>query len=842
MKKVAKRLWDHVRATWAAQRGQSLVEITLVFPILILLLAGLIEVGLYANHYLTVLDASREGARLGADGDPDPLLLQPWTHTGGVSGDPIELCEEGPDPADPSDQITDMYFKIACLAYRDLHPLTFVPSSPVEDVVVSIFAIAPITSTPTISYEIKLRPNLTDTLVSGSLPGGPTTHFHYDVDDFGYYAFLDNFDPGNPIYSEHLSVADMRAYLDANPPTGAIAFLLVEVWWEHSLMLNLPFTQSFFPDPFMIHTYTLMPISAAEPTPTPGPSPTPIGAGATPTQTPTPTETPPPGSTNTPTPTPVPGNTDTPTPTLPSPTDTPTPTPTPTLPPPWQHADVGPVGLPGLASYAGGVFTVSGSGTDIWGSSDEFHFVHQPLVDTYCQITARITSFTGTTHGWAKAGVMFKDSTSPFSNYVMIGVTPSNGITFQWNFSNNINGAGYSFPEWLRIVRNGNSFSGYYSDDGVSWTLYQNVSVPMSSPVEVGMFVTSHDDSNVASATFDNVSVVCAPPPTATPTPTVIPTPSCLGLVQEAEVGVRRGAFEIGTDAAASGGQYVHVPPGNGDQWSLNEDHKVTFCVNVATTGIYRIRGWVHAASGNDDSFYVRVEGSPAGGYLWDTLQNTTYQEDYVNDRDGPDPVEVLLTAGQRTVEFFWREDGTRLDRFELVMVGTPTPTPTNTPTATPTPTPTPEIIAWDDFESGNGTGGGGWSNNWNLGGDNSAIVSSDSPHGGTYHLRERRTGFSTRTVNLTGVTNARLQLWWKAYSLDNASEQGLIQVSDNGGGTWWDILTVTFAMADNVYHYVDLDLSPFAMVSDFRVRVRIAGSGNGDYFWVDDIYLVGYR
>ena len=51
---------------------------------------------------------------------------------------------------------------------------------------------------------------------------------------------------------------------------------------------------------------------------------------------------------------------------------------------------------------------------------------------------------------------------------------------------------------------------------------------------------------------------------------------------------------------------------------------------------------------------------------MWDVLQNTSYQKDYVNDRGGADPVEVWLPAGVNTVSVYLREDGTRLDSIEL--------------------------------------------------------------------------------------------------------------------------------------------------------------------------------
>jgi len=48
------------------QSGQSVVELALITPILIILLAGLIEIGWFANNYLNLLDVTRAGARRGA--------------------------------------------------------------------------------------------------------------------------------------------------------------------------------------------------------------------------------------------------------------------------------------------------------------------------------------------------------------------------------------------------------------------------------------------------------------------------------------------------------------------------------------------------------------------------------------------------------------------------------------------------------------------------------------------------------------------------------------------------------------------------------------------------------
>ena len=48
------------------QRGAQLVEFALVFPIVLLVTAGIIDIGLLLKDYQVVTNAAREGARLGA--------------------------------------------------------------------------------------------------------------------------------------------------------------------------------------------------------------------------------------------------------------------------------------------------------------------------------------------------------------------------------------------------------------------------------------------------------------------------------------------------------------------------------------------------------------------------------------------------------------------------------------------------------------------------------------------------------------------------------------------------------------------------------------------------------
>lgn len=136
-------------------------------------------------------------------------------------------------------------------------------------------------------------------------------------------------------------------------------------------------------------------------------------------------------------------------------------------------------------------------------------------------------------------------------------------------------------------------------------------------------------------------------------------------MLQEAEDGTLGGDFEIGDDSDASGGQYVFV---DSDEDGASEpgDSFVSFCFDVPSEGTYSVRAAVHADNGDENSFFVRIDGSPADGYLWDIPEGSGWPHDYVGDRDGDDPVEVDLSEGQHTVTIYLREAGAQLDTVEL--------------------------------------------------------------------------------------------------------------------------------------------------------------------------------
>jgi regulation of enolase protein 1 (concanavalin A-like superfamily) len=198
--------------------------------------------------------------------------------------------------------------------------------------------------------------------------------------------------------------------------------------------------------------------------------------------------------------------------------------PTTSLPSSWASQDIGAVGLAGGATFnaATSTYTVSGSGNDIWRSSDQFRFAHQ-IASGDCSIVARVTSMTNS-HAWAKAGVMIRESLDANARNVAVFVTPGNGVSSQYRAATggtsiNTRTTGLTAPHWVRITRTGNTFVTSRSADGVTWTTMHTVTVTMASNVYIGLAVTSNNNTAICTATMDNVTierVIDVPSPWAT--------------------------------------------------------------------------------------------------------------------------------------------------------------------------------------------------------------------------------------------------------------------------------------------------------------------------------------
>jgi len=189
------------------------------------------------------------------------------------------------------------------------------------------------------------------------------------------------------------------------------------------------------------------------------------------------------------------------------------------LPPGWASQDIGDEGLPGSADELAGIWTVVGSGHDIWDAADDFHFANLPLRGNGT-ITAQVVSIVDGTNAWRKAGVMIRETLADDSNHSFMAMTnpgaTAHASSYQWrsvldgnNNNTDLVPSGYTaMPWWVKLVRDGDIMTASVSPDGIAWTEVDSVVNEMAADVYIGLAVTSHNNDETTTATFDNVTVL----------------------------------------------------------------------------------------------------------------------------------------------------------------------------------------------------------------------------------------------------------------------------------------------------------------------------------------------
>ncbi len=174
----------------------------------------------------------------------------------------------------------------------------------------------------------------------------------------------------------------------------------------------------------------------------------------------------------------------------------------------------------GFKEGAGGVFEMKGAGTDIFNRADEFHYAWKTL-EGDGSIIAQVLSVQET-DPWAKAALMVRDGLAPGAKCVFVCLTPGNGCSMQGRIDPNQpslsdrpvrtsqQGAAKA-PFWIKLERNGNEFSAFFSSDPQTepWVpmAWNPRTVSMESKVCIGLALTSHAPGIPCEARFSNVEI-----------------------------------------------------------------------------------------------------------------------------------------------------------------------------------------------------------------------------------------------------------------------------------------------------------------------------------------------
>jgi len=231
------------------------------------------------------------------------------------------------------------------------------------------------------------------------------------------------------------------------------------------------------------------------------------------------------------------------------------------LPVPWSDTDVGGVNLAGSSGYttSGGKFTVYGSGADIAGSADSFHFVCQPFTGDGT-IIARVKS-QSSTNAWAKAGVMIRESLASNAVQAVTVLTPSNGVRMEFRTATggtgtDMAGPAAAAPYWVKLTRSGSNFTASASSDGVTYVQVLSTNLLMATNAFAGLAECSHNTNLLATAGFDNVLVT---PQVAPAWLIANPGNAQVSLVWPAATGA--AAYDV-KRSTVSGGPYSLVAAG----------------------------------------------------------------------------------------------------------------------------------------------------------------------------------------------------------------------------------------------------------------------------------------
>jgi hypothetical protein len=175
---------------------------------------------------------------------------------------------------------------------------------------------------------------------------------------------------------------------------------------------------------------------------------------------------------------------------------------------------------PGNATLASGIYTLTGSGTDVWGTVDRCHLVAKRMTGDF-HLDAVVNFSSPGTEDWATAAIIVKshiDGSAANCAIAMRNPVTNTGndiMGFEWRDQNGADMAGTNIedvitnPRWMRIVRQGTTVRGYYLNDSTVW-VEQTESprvIPGLTNAEVlaGFFVTSTANGTDVTAQFSTV-------------------------------------------------------------------------------------------------------------------------------------------------------------------------------------------------------------------------------------------------------------------------------------------------------------------------------------------------
>jgi alpha-galactosidase len=150
-------------------------------------------------------------------------------------------------------------------------------------------------------------------------------------------------------------------------------------------------------------------------------------------------------------------------------------------------------------------FAIDAAGSDVWVGADDYGAIYQKgVVGATSTVQTEVISQQNVS-GYAKAGIMVRNDVAgagTSTEGVILYESPEDGIQLGWNdnggtyIDNQTPGIGAipdTTPVWLRLVRNGSTYTGYYSTDGTTWKEVGSETLSgQAATQDAALFLSSH--------------------------------------------------------------------------------------------------------------------------------------------------------------------------------------------------------------------------------------------------------------------------------------------------------------------------------------------------------------
>ncbi len=178
-----------------------------------------------------------------------------------------------------------------------------------------------------------------------------------------------------------------------------------------------------------------------------------------------------------------------------------------------SQTDIGQTGQPGSSEYDAKqqAYSLCGSGANIWGEQDAFHFVWKRISGNFI-LTARAAFIGEGTNPHRKIGWMARADLTAGSAHASAALHGDGLVSLQFRRtpagSTEEVQAALAGADVLQLERKGNSFSMSAARYGQPFTTVEAAEIDLGETVYVGLFICSHQAETAERASFRDVRIV----------------------------------------------------------------------------------------------------------------------------------------------------------------------------------------------------------------------------------------------------------------------------------------------------------------------------------------------